>query len=430
MSNYITWNGIRSDSLGLTVEHYPNLNRPARKYTVADVPGRNGSAYILQNAWTEVVQSYDISAKSPVASFKGVAEWLSSANGYAVLQDSYDPTIYRMAVCVNPFEVENSLNRAGRALIQFNCRPERYIVSPDQAVTPPGTLLVTNSTIHEAHPLLKIEGQGYPSMLPFNDRTNVLDSYDNYFNIEGLGAKKIRYNFIGLSDAVPAEVEYNIFKDATAVSGYAGWLNGVSFTAAGNEYGIGLNRSVQPNTTYTVSFYYHSSANTKNGKLSVITTDKNGFITGKAGSLDVSPAAQATLESLTFTTGSEAYWAVLIFLPTEAGSYNFQDVMMNLGEEALPYAPYSDTTASAFTIGDCIVRLSELADLMYIDCETMNAYRNRGENLNAAVTITDLNGNLTAKFPRLVPGATEIDLSGPGVNWITKVTVSPRFWTL
>lgn len=430
MYNTITWNGISSDTLGLTVEKYPKLNRPARKYTVADVPGRNGSAYILQNAWSEVIQSYEISAKSPVASFKGVAEWLASANGYAVLQDSYDPTIYRMAVCVNPFEVETALNRAGRALIQFNCRPERYIANTQDIVVNSGaSASIQNSTNHEAHPLLKIEGQGYPSMLPLTDRTNVQDTYNTSFNIEGLGARKIRYNFIGLSDAVPAEVQYNINKDASAVSGYAGWNDGVSFSASTSQYGIGLNRSVKPNTTYTVSFIY-TYINTNNGKLSVITTDKNGFVTEKVGTLEVSPSDGTDIKSLTFTTGAEAYWAVLIFLPTASGSYLFQDVMMNLGAEAQPYAPYSDSTASAFTFGDCIIRLSELADYMYLDTETMNAYRGAGENLNTAVTITDLNGNLTAKTPRLVPGATLADLTGADANWITKLTITPRFWTL
>lgn len=428
MFNTITWNGISSATLGLTVEKYPNMNRPARKFTVADVPGRNGSAYILQNAWSEVVQSYEISAKSPVASFKGVAEWLASANGYAVLQDSYDPTIYRMAVCVNPFEVETALNRAGRALIQFNCRPERYIANAqDIVVNSVASASIQNSTNHEAHPLLKIEGQGYPSMLPLTGRTDVMGSYSYYYFIEGLGAQKIRYNFIGLSDAYMAD-DYNIDKDASAISSYASLGSSVPFTATGATYGIGLNRSVKPNTTYTVSFNYPAASNTKNGKLSVITTDRDGYINAKVGSLEVTPSAGT--KSLTFTTGAEAYWAVLIFLPTAAGSYEFQDVMMNLGGEAQPYAPYSDSTASAFTFGDCIIRLGELADYMYLDTETMNAYRGAGENLNTAVTITDLNGNLTAKTPRLVPGATLADLTGSDVNWITKLTITPRFWTL
>lgn len=427
MHNSIIWNGISSETLGLKVERYPNQNRPARKYTVADVAGRNGSVYILQDAWGEVVQSYEIAAKDTVPSFKAVAEWLHSANGYAVLQDSYDPEIYRLAVCVNPFEVETALNRAGRALIQFNCRPERFLLEEDTEIAAGATETVTNPTNHTAQPLFKVIGQGYPSMLPFTGRTDVLNTYDNSFNIEGLGVKKRRYRFIGISDAASAEVDYNIDQDPSKIDSYAAIFDGgLSFRSTDplGRYGIGINRSVSPNTTYTVSLKY-TTINSNNARLSVITTDKNGFINGKVGSITLTPSADTP--TLTFTTGAEAYWAVLLFLPTTSGSCVFDHVMMNLGEEALPYVDYEEDTSGSFTVGDVRVNISELYDYMYFDTQSLNAFREAGENLNPMITLTDLSGAVTEEFPCLKAGANTV-YGGDG--WVQKIIITPRFWTL
>ena len=42
----ITFNGKSSSSFGIIVEHYPSPNRPARRGTVLQIPGRNGNLVI------------------------------------------------------------------------------------------------------------------------------------------------------------------------------------------------------------------------------------------------------------------------------------------------------------------------------------------------------------------------------------------------
>lgn len=425
--SYIIWNGIRSDQLGLEIEKYPQPNRPARKYTVADVPGRNGSAYILQDAWGEIVQSYVVSAKNPVCSFKAIAEWLHSADGYAVLEDSYDPGTYRMAVCVNAFQVETAMNRAGRAMIQFNCRPERYLKGENIEIATQNRT-IENITPHDAHPLLRIEGQGYPSMLPMTGRTNLSNNYDYSYKIEGLTAAKVRYNFIGLSSPYKEETgSWNIDQNPSRINSHSETDGSINITANQGGYGVGLNRSVNPLTTYTLSFV-HGTSNPRTDKVAIVLTDKNGEIVSNAGEINAAPFA--TRQKFTFTTTADSYWAVIIFIPTErvTAPCIFSDIQLNLGEEALPYIPFSSSTASEIQFGDVIIHLSELGDYLNLDCETMNAYRQPDENLNPTVAITDLNGNQTTKFPRLVPGNTEIKSDNWG--WIENLVITPRFWTL
>ena len=133
LNHTFTWNGHSSDEFGIKIERFPGLNRPARKYTASNVPGRNGNLYELQDAWEEVIQSYEIYAggqsKNSPQDFMRIMEWLSEPNGYAVLTDSYDVDHYREAVFVDAMDIANSWNRYGRAVVTFRCRPERFLSS-------------------------------------------------------------------------------------------------------------------------------------------------------------------------------------------------------------------------------------------------------------------------------------------------------------
>ena len=427
MANTITWNGVSSSTLGLTVERYPNMNRPSRKYQTANISGQNGSAYILENSWNEVVQTYEIFAKTPVSSFKAIAEWLNGADGYAVLTDSYDPTVYRRAVFVDYMDVEDIMNRYGRATIQFRCRPERFMVTED--ITKQGTSLppINNPTNHTALPLIKVNGRGYPSMLPLTDRQAVSTTYTEELAVQGLTPQKIRYNFIGLSVAQGPFADWYVSGDPSKLTSYTINSTTVSITPTAAGWGVAMNRSVQPNEAYTVSFRV-TSASVGNALLKVMLCDRYGTV-AKVVSAE---AVRGATKSVKFETTPDTYWAVVLFAGAENKSVVYDNIMFNQGTTVLPYAPYSEDTASSFRVGDTIVNLSELADYLYIDCETMNAYRGNGENCNPIVTLTDIYGNMTPNVPRLVSGNNEIVITDAGTNntWIESLVFTPRFWTL
>lgn len=56
-----------------------------------------------------------------------IAEWLLATDGYCILEDSYDPEYYRYAMYVGPMEITNILNKGGKATIEFNCLPQKYL---------------------------------------------------------------------------------------------------------------------------------------------------------------------------------------------------------------------------------------------------------------------------------------------------------------
>lgn len=174
MLNNIWFNGVSARDMGVRgVEKYPDLNRPERKVDVFDVPGRSGSIIFPSDAWENIEREYEIFAGggtrgTVAAPFNSIAEWLNSPGGYAKLEDTYEPEVFRLAYCTGGMETENAYTRLGRATIVFNCRPERFLKSGAEGILfkSTGSALsgtIANPTGYPARPLIELVKAGNAS---------------------------------------------------------------------------------------------------------------------------------------------------------------------------------------------------------------------------------------------------------------------------
>ena len=168
-----TWNGISSDSLGMIVEKYPSRPFPQRKCTVYSVAGRSGDLVVDENAYTNVTQEYQVFVKGDSTlqtKLSTIAAWLIGTAGYQRLTDDYDTSIYRLARVANAVEFLNSLNKFGKATLQFDCKPQRYPVVDEvwsHFVDEQGYTFTYPSTgLLPAYPLIEITGK-YASAIPY-----------------------------------------------------------------------------------------------------------------------------------------------------------------------------------------------------------------------------------------------------------------------
>lgn len=168
----ITYNGVSTDSLGIRVWTFPAYEYPEKDVTAVHIPGRNGDVLIDTGAYKNVTRTYSIS----IAQIKRnmsyrdmahtISSWLHSADGYARLEDSYEPGIFRLAAYSEQNNVENILNEAGTASISFNCKPQRYLVEGEQVLTINSSgAYIKNKTSYESLPLIKITMSGASSTL-------------------------------------------------------------------------------------------------------------------------------------------------------------------------------------------------------------------------------------------------------------------------
>lgn len=165
MRNTFTFGGVSSDSLGLHIEYCPEQNRPARKMERYSVPGRNGDIVVMQDAWENVEQSYEVwggdgTINDATDVGYAVSNWLFSQKGYQRLEDTYDTAHYRLAFFEGPYDFQSVFRRRGRAQITFSCDPRRFLKSGETAVTLTGTDTIDNPTSFDARPLLVVHGSG------------------------------------------------------------------------------------------------------------------------------------------------------------------------------------------------------------------------------------------------------------------------------
>lgn len=145
---------------GIIVTAPPALVKPSRKYTKFDIPNRNGSIIVTQDAFNNYDQPYEIATVENAApeQIGAVFSTLFSGGGYKRLQDDFDATHFRLAAFNGPADVENILNLYGTATLIFDCRPERFLISGETPVTVTNEQVLSNTTAYNAKPLIYVEG--------------------------------------------------------------------------------------------------------------------------------------------------------------------------------------------------------------------------------------------------------------------------------
>lgn len=162
------FNNISSEKYDLVIEKLPSLSRPARKFSLYQVPGRNGDIVEQYDAYENITISYNVwfannnfDSRTAAMVAREISGWLYSANGYCKLEDSFEPDVFRLAYFNGGLDIENMLTKYGRATINFVCRPERFLKSGTKWITITSGSSVAgcnlyNATNFTAKPLIKV----------------------------------------------------------------------------------------------------------------------------------------------------------------------------------------------------------------------------------------------------------------------------------
>lgn len=165
MSDSFTFDGVSSASCLARVLPTDSMSRaPARNTNVVTVPGRSGALLMDLAAYDNVSREYDviIAGDADFAALNALRNQLASRGGYRRLTDTFDPTHYFMAAYTEAFSMSadwHSKKRA-RGTISFNCKPQRYLLSGETAITFTASGSVVNPTRFTAKPFLRVYGTG------------------------------------------------------------------------------------------------------------------------------------------------------------------------------------------------------------------------------------------------------------------------------
>lgn len=162
MRQFLVYDGADSRDYGVYISGQGVFNAPAKAYEFLSIAGRSGALIGNEKRLENIEVTYPAFI---YANFKqAVAGWrnfLLSRNGYCRLIDSYNPNEFRMASYVGGLEVEaTSKNDAGQFDIIFNCKPQRYLLSGEDARVFTANGSIINPTLFPSQPLIRIYGTG------------------------------------------------------------------------------------------------------------------------------------------------------------------------------------------------------------------------------------------------------------------------------
>lgn len=160
MNDYIIYNSIYSNSLGIFVSRGSSYDAAAPDYVSYQIQGRNGDLQINNDRYQNIDVTYPVFIPRGFPSMvQAVRNWMRSADGYANLQDSYDTTHYRLARGKDVLSFSPSPNNVGANFqLVFDSKPQRFLISgySQQSITSGDVL--TNPTQFTALPRFQVSG--------------------------------------------------------------------------------------------------------------------------------------------------------------------------------------------------------------------------------------------------------------------------------
>lgn len=159
---YFTFGSIDSRTYNAYIFEGATFGSPQKSYTSQDVPGKNGSVLINNKRYQNTDHDlWCIITGDLGTNLTGLRNALMSQDGYQRLEDSSHPDEYYMAVLREELAVEvNPTEDMAKFRIRFNRKPQRFLKSGETPVNLTSTGSVTNPTMMNAKPLLRVYGTG------------------------------------------------------------------------------------------------------------------------------------------------------------------------------------------------------------------------------------------------------------------------------
>lgn len=424
----LIFDGKSSRDYGIYITGQAVYNAPERDVEMINIPGRNGSFALDKGRFQNIEVTYPagIFADNEADFAQGISDFrnfLCSRNGYVRLTDDYNPGEYRMAVYKSGLDVSPAQLKAGEFDITFDCKPQRFLTSGEEAIDVDSGDVVTNPTLFESSPMLEVTGYGD---IQFNGYGINLVS-EEY----GTVTLKNRFRFGGSDTAYPMplstfmavgdrisifEVVARFYIDISKAYKGSMQITSASVTSVSED----CTRTITQVAAATladdgyvdvilvvrgIAFPFSSAVNNVRERFfirpNISLTDSNGATHSMTCTLDIQ-FYDADYASGT-RTNKPVFGAYVSFATAD------QPYFIGIGE-----AVCSDVVGQSTK--------SILGTPTYIDCDLGEAYKIEDDTVISLNQYIDLGSDL----PKLAVGSNQITFD----NTITDLKVVPRWWKI
>lgn len=399
--NSLQFDGVDSLDNGVYITGEAVYNTPERDVEMISIPGRNGSFALDKGRFENIDVTYPAGAfGNTQAEFakkmRAFRNLMASRTGYKRLVDTYNPDEFRLGVFRDAIETKPVLDgKAGEFSLVFNCKPQRFLMAGETALSVTTGDNIFNPTMFDAKPMLEVNGYGDISiggkLVSINNVTigniRVASGKSNSTTI----TTRIDTSALQTNDVITLEKFYGRFSFSIK-SGYTIATFGVSSESNGtgdySSNGKTRNVTMSPQT-----FAFGTSSNVTASVTFGIQYTYNGSTSTTSATNSIKVAYNGS-DTFTFTVTSQSPGT-----PYQSHGYSITH-----------QAIYANSTKSA------------LGNPTYIDLDIGAAWNADGGtpvSLNNAVSIPSI-------MPVLSPGNTTITFD----NTITALKIVPRWWVI
>lgn len=196
MRDYHFWlDGKRSTDYGIYLQQPLVFDKPSRRVTTVQIPGRNGDLHKSEDAFESVPATADCFTLGDGAErdMGTAVTWLLGTRGQRRLETPEDPDVYRLVTIYEGFKTDPRANRLVAFSVGFTARPERFLKSGERAVNVANGGSLYNPGM-PAKPLIEVTGSGAGTVTVGGTLVNLLDipgtlfldcDIENAYNSEG-----------------------------------------------------------------------------------------------------------------------------------------------------------------------------------------------------------------------------------------------------
>jgi predicted phage tail component-like protein len=183
MSEYFIFNGTDSRSFHALIFEETQYNASPRVYSKLAVPARSGQLLVDGKRYSDVQHKIPfIIHQDFVNSERNMRNFLLSQPGYKRLEDSRYPDEFFMAVYDSNYVTKVSRDKTiGKGTLTFTRKPQRYLKSGETKTTLNVNGSITNPTLFDSQPLLRIYGTG---TVGIGDNAITITAADGYTDID------------------------------------------------------------------------------------------------------------------------------------------------------------------------------------------------------------------------------------------------------
>lgn len=420
----LVFDGESSRDYGIYITGQAVYNAPERDVEMINIPGRNGSFALDKGRFQNIEVTYPagIFADTETDFAQGISDFrnfLCSRNGYVRLTDEYNPNEYRMAVYKSGLDVSPAQLKAGEFNITFDCKPQRYLLSGEEAIDVTSGDTITNPTLFESSPMLEAEGYG---VIGINGSSIELEASELGRIVLG-SQYAFRLGFSSLNTQVTEYINFSAESEQNLVAGDAIYLENILLS----NWAILRNGSSV--SSKTIEFKRSDSDTIEYSVFSEPNGTSNYYLYCRVPSISFEYGTQDTKTiyprfNVTFVSGGgQSTWtSVFGFEFRYDGARTFRiGAVLVANASSGPYYDRGRTDVAIDYINGDSTKIVPYAPA-YIDCDIGEAYIIQNDmviSINNATT-------MPAELPRLVVGDTEITFD----NTITDLKVIPRWWRI